>query len=142
MSMAHGSSVGLGAILEWEILSPTLFSWEGNRQILFQLTMVFITHTAMSCGHFLTSWLLFWFVYSSFNILQFLFLFQNFSWNIVVLQYCVSFSYAAKWISYTYACISSFSRFLSGLGNRRILSRAPCVIQQVPVSCLFYTKYQ
>ena len=53
-----------------------------------------------------------------------------------------SFSCAAKWISYTYTCISSFSRFPSGLGNHRILSRAPCVIQQVPVSCLFYTKYQ
>lgn len=53
-----------------------------------------------------------------------------------------SFSYAAKWISYTYTCISSFPRFPSGSGTRRILSRAPCVIQQVPISCLFYTKYQ
>jgi len=29
-------------------------------------------------------------------------------WNTVDLQYCVSFRYAIKWISYTYTCISLF----------------------------------
>ena len=41
-----------------------------------------------------------------------LFFIINFYWTIVDLQCCISFCCAAKWISYTYAYISSFLDFL------------------------------
>ena len=48
-----------------------------------------------------------------------------FYWSIVDLQYCVSFCYTAKWISYTYI---HFFRFFSHIVHYRVLSWVPCAI--------------
>ena len=58
-------------------------------------------------------------------------------WNIVDLQFCISFSYIAKWLLYIYMYPVFFSWF-SHIGYYRVLSRVPCAIQQVLISCLFH----
>ena len=45
-------------------------------------------------------------------MLSYIFIFLNFYWSIVALQYCIHFCCEAKWISYTYAYIPSFLDFL------------------------------
>ena len=69
-----------------------------------------------------------------------------FNWGIVALQCCVSFCYTMNWISYMYTYIPSLLDLPptptpnpTHLGHHRAPSWAPCVIQQVPTSYLFYT---
>ena len=65
-------------------------------------------------------------------LLYYLFCIKNFYWNIFDLQCCVSFRYKAKWFSYTYTCIHSFSDSDLGFkkrtdhqGNWKIPSQTP-----------------
>ena len=71
-----------------------------------------------------------------------LFLLSYFYWSIVALQCCVSFYCIAKWISHTYTYFPPFFGCPSHLGHCSALSRIPCVLQCVPMSCLFYAQYQ
>lgn len=54
-------------------------------------------------------------------------------------KYSSSHRCTAEWIGYTYKLIHSFfKRFSFPIGRYRVLSRAPCAIQQVLISYLFY----
>ena len=65
----------------------------------------------------------------------------NFYWSIVAFQ-CVLVSTVQQSESAIRIHMSPFLGFPSHLGHHRTSSRAPCVIQQVVVSYLFYTQYQ
>ena len=67
--------------------------------------------------------------------------------GVVSLQYCVSFCYTMKWISYMYTYIPyllnlppTSNPHPTHLGHHRAPSWAPCALQQVPTSYLFYTR--
>ena len=63
------------------------------------------------------------------------------------LQCCVSVCCTTVWISHKYTYIPSLLSFpptsspSHSLGHHRALSWCPCVTQQLPTSCLFYTWY-
>ena len=63
--------------------------------------------------------------------------FFNFYWRIVDLQCCAGFCYMGKWFSYTNTYSPSYLDS-SPVQIIRVLSRGPCVVQQV-ISYLFYT---
>ena len=54
--------------------------------------------------------------------------FKKFQWSTVHVQCCVSFRSTAKWISFTYVCVHSFSRFFSHTGNYIVLSRVNHIV--------------
>ena len=67
-----------------------------------------------------------------------------FYWRKIALQDCVSFCCTMKWISCMYTYVPSLlalppSLSPPHLGHHRAPSWAPCAIQQVPTSHLFYT---
>ena len=67
-----------------------------------------------------------------------------FNWRMIASQCCVGFCCIITWISRKYTYIPSLLNLPSSppippLGRHRALSWAPCAIQQVPTSCLFYT---
>ena len=68
-----------------------------------------------------------------------------FYWIIVDLQCCVSFTCAAKGLSYTWIhCFPLFSFFyghFSHIGYYRVLSRGPCAVQQVIIYFIFSSVY-
>ena len=68
---------------------------------------------------------------------QFFFFYFNFYWNVLDLQYCVSFLCTAEWISYTYTYVHSVFRFFPHIDHCRVSSRVPCAIQEVLISYLF-----
>ena len=74
--------------------------------------------------------------------LSFLFCFFkiNFYWSIVALQCYVSTVQQNE--SAIHIHIPLFFGFPSHLGHHSTLSRVPCAIQYVLISCLFYTQYQ
>ena len=66
-----------------------------------------------------------------------------FYWKIIALRRFVSFCCTTMWISYSiHISFSSWSSLppthLTALGHHRALSWAPCAIQQLPTSYLFY----
>ena len=72
--------------------------------------------------------------------LSFLQIRSFFNWGVAALPCCVGFCYTTMWISYMYTHILSLLNFHpTPLGHHRALSWAPCTIQQVPTSYLFYT---
>ena len=71
-----------------------------------------------------------WWVFLSPFSLFFLNSFLNY-WHIFDLQYCISFRYTAKWISYTYKYIHSFNtyRFLQTIELIVLYRMVDCAIQ-------------
>ena len=67
------------------------------------------------------------------------------NWYVVALQCYISSCSTVKWISSMYTYIPSLLGFPptrhspSDLGHHRAPNWAPCVIQRLPASCLFYT---
>ena len=57
--------------------------------------------------------------------------------NIVALQYCVSFCWAAKWINYMYIYNPPFFRFLSHFGYHRALSLLCYTVSSHQLSILY-----
>ena len=62
-----------------------------------------------------------------------------FHWRIIALQCSVCFCYATTWISHRYKCVPSLLNLApTPLGCHRAPGWAPCVIQQLSISYLFY----
>ena len=77
-----------------------------------------------------------------------IFFFKHLYWSIIALQWCVSFCFTTKWISYTYTIRSHFSSLLhlppshpphpTPLGGHKAPSWSPCAMRLLPTSYLFY----
>ena len=75
------------------------------------------------------------------------FFFKHLYWSIIALQWCVSFCFITKWISYTYTICSHFSSLLhlppshpphpTPLGGHKAPSWSPCAMQLLPTSYLW-----
>ena len=75
---------------------------------------------------------------------SFFFFFKHLYWSIIALQWCVSFCFITKWISYTYTICSHFSSLLhlcpshppypTPLGGHRAPSWSPCAMRLLPTS--------
>ena len=76
------------------------------------------------------------------------FFFKHLYWSIIALQWCVSFCFITKWISYTYTICSHISSLLhlppshpphpTPLGGHKAPSWSPCAMRLLPTSYLFY----
>ena len=67
-----------------------------------------------------------------------------FNWKTIALQCCVGFCYTTTWISHKCTYIPFLLNLLptphpTSLGHHRAMGWAPCVIQQLLTSSLFYT---
>ena len=98
----------------------------------------------VECHSILCIWL--FFLTSSQNVWVF---FKHLYWSIIALQWCVSFCFITKWISYTYIYISPYLLPLASashppyptpLGGHKAPSWSPCAMWLLPTSYLFYTK--
>ena len=80
-------------------------------------------------------------VNQNYILLNFLptYIFLNFYWSIVALQCCISFCYTAKWIHYMYKIYPLIFGLPSHLCNHIEMSRAPCAIQEVLVTCFIHS---
>ena len=77
-----------------------------------------------------------------------LFFFKHLYWSIIALQWCVSFCFITKLISYTYTICSHISSLLhfppshpphpTPLGGHKAPSWSPCAMRLLPTSYLFY----
>ena len=66
-----------------------------------------------------------------------------FCWRIIALQCCVGFCHISTWISHRYTYVCSLLNLRLSLypipqGCHRAPGWVPCVIQQLPISYLFY----
>ena len=72
----------------------------------------------------------------------FLFFFKQLYWSIIALQWCVSFCFITKWISYTYTYIPisspSHHPYPTPLGLCKAPSWSPCAMWLLSTSYLFY----
>ena len=88
------------------------------------------------------------------------FFFNHLYWSIIALQWCVSFCFITKWISYTYtyipisppSCISlpptlpisplhlppSYPPYPTPPGGHKAPSRSPCAMRLLPTRCPFF----
>ena len=113
-------------------------TWEAPYYILYiyiflvHILLYYIPDTGMYLVHVYCFDFLFFFhsEFCSFPSLK-----KSFSRGIVDLQCCVSFSYTAKWASYTYI---HASRCFFHIGHDRALRRLPCAVQKAVIPHLFY----
>ena len=88
-----------------------------------------------------------WDICSNHLIYFFLFFFfKHLYWSIIASQWCVSFCFITKWISYTYthvpisppSCISLHPPYPTPLHGHRAPSWSPCAMWLLSTSYLFY----
>ena len=140
-------SLLLGSTFHFTSLIPFLFSCPSSPRSLLTFT-VGLTYLKLlyirQSGILLHLFKKLHLVFSCSTVSFCLFIFSLFYLFITLLEYSwrimlCSFRCAAESVSYTYIySLSFFLRFFSLLGHRRVLSRAPCAIQQVLISYLFY----
>ena len=137
-SLCSGSSVGgrvWGRLLRGRSGLPLCPPGKESGEYCFSWRWCLLLTQPCAVVIFLTSWVLFWFILSSFKILSFLLFFQTFYCSIAF--YSIVFLLCNK-VHRLHVCMYFFFlRFPSGLGTRKTLSSAPWVIQQVPNNCLF-----
>ena len=71
-----------------------------------------------------------------------LFVFFNFYWRIIALQYCAGFCHTSTWISHRYICVPTLWNLLP-ISHPippfpRALGWVPCVVQPIPTGYLFH----
>ena len=111
-----------------------LFPWNTFLEVKFQekcihnLKNLLIHIPTIPQKLYIKGWLLFLMFSNSIGqkLSFFLSFKNNFYWDIVDLQCCVSFRCIAKWISFTDTYICSFLRLFSHIGHYRVWSRDPC----------------